>query len=76
MGASVFIAPTQAKGADFDAARALGVSPRTVKAWRLGERRVPEHLLADLRRLRAERARRMIAEAQRELAELNAEGGP
>lgn len=61
------------KVADHRVAEACGAKPRTVTAWRYGVRRVPQHLLADLRRLRRERARRLIAEGKRELAELVAE---
>lgn len=64
---------TGGKVADHRVARACGVSEHTARAWRYGERRIQPQHSHELRRLRAERARRMIAEAERELAALNAE---
>lgn len=72
MGASVSIPATQAKGRDYDAARELGVSPRTVKAWRLGERHPPAYLIEALKRHHAERLRKAIAAMQQELADAEA----
>lgn len=73
MAVSVFILPTRAKVADFDTARALGVSPRTVKAWRLREREPSRDMLRALVALRRERAERAIADAQAELHRINEE---
>lgn len=64
---------TGGKVADHRVAQALGVADRTVRGWRYREQRVPARLLSDLRRLRAERARRLIAEGRRELAVIIAE---
>ena len=70
---SVFDAAMRAKSYDYDAAQAMGVSPRTAKAYRLGERPMPADLRARLCEFRARRAMQLIEEGRAELARIAAE---
>jgi hypothetical protein len=70
---SVFDTAMRAKSLDHDAAQAMGVSPRTAKAYRLGERPMPHELRARLCEFRARRAIQLIEEGRAELARIAAE---
>jgi len=70
---SVFDAVTLKKTSDHDMAEAMGVSDRTAKAYRLGERPMPEAMRARLCEFRARRAMQMIEEGRAELARIAAE---
>lgn len=70
---SVFDTAMRAKSLDYDAAQAMGCSPRTAKAYRLGERPMPQEMRAKLCEFRARRAMQLIEEGRAELARIAAE---